>query len=249
MILLIDIGNSRLKWAVAVNGRINTGKPIYHQKGQLDCAFLMNEWERLDQPIKVIISNVAGQRIADSITDLVQQLWQQVPFFTQSVTQQFGVRNGYDNPSQLGVDRWVALLAAAHHYPLPACIIDCGSAITIDVIDATGLHLGGLIAPGIYTMKQSIIQGTSQINDIQEDTPIGLSGDTATAVNSGILLSGVGLIEQAIANEIKNNKIGLKSLLLCGGDAEIISARLKYSVTIDQDLIFKGLLILRDKSS
>lgn len=147
----------------------------------------------------VWLSNVAGEEIASLTSQLLQEQSCVNYRFATTQTQQCGVRNGYRKPQQLGVDRWLAMLAA-FHLPQRAtgqslCVVDCGTALTLDVLDATGRHLGGYIAPGLTAMREMLNQKLAHI-DIKPTDPGAvkvLADNTADGVARGcaqVLLGG-----------------------------------------------------------
>jgi type III pantothenate kinase len=149
------------------------------------------------------------------------------------------VRNGYNDAEKLGVDRWLALIAVRQRYKGNTCIVDCGTAITIDLIDAAGCHLGGLIAPGLRLMKTALATGTEALMFDQIKHPIGIANSTHAAIYTGTLWSVIGLIEHII-----NNQPEFTSLILTGGDAELIAEQLKCQAIVEADLILRGLAII-----
>src|SRR5262249_50802807 len=126
------------------------------------------------------------------------------PEFVVVRAEQFGVRCAYADPSRLGVDRWVAVLAAHHLAPGAACVIDAGTAVTFDAVDARGQRLGGLILPGPRLLASALDRNTDAIGATHAPgaRPLGLDllgKDTDTAVGNGAMLALTGALERAIA--------------------------------------------------
>jgi type III pantothenate kinase len=151
--------------------------------------------------------------------------------------QAFGVVNAYQQPERLGVDRWLSLVAVWQQYQVSACIVDCGTAITVDLLDAHGRHQGGLISPGLMLMKESLGQGTAALSVSDASHVFGLADSTEAAIYSGTLMAAIGLIEHVLAK----HPSGIR-LILTGGDAELIAGQLDAVSTVDPDLVLRGLL-------
>lgn len=158
----------------------------------------------------------------------------------------FGVSNGYSEPHKLGPDRWAALIAA-HHAQLGAtCIVDCGTALTIDVLTADGKHLGGLIMPGLNLMRSALFFHTHALPckmNLETETDIAsLARDTQAGIRSGTLYAVVATIERVIADIASDRK--LRTRVITGGDAEHIAPRLAGHYRHEPDLVLQGLAII-----
>lgn len=238
MNILIDIGNSRLKWACESDGKLSTQTALSHQQPDWQTQ-LLDAWQTLATPEKVAISCVANQDILQTVVAFAKQLWSDVEIIiAKSQAEEFGVKNSYQYPEKLGVDRWLCLIAARQYYPQAAWIIDCGSAITVDFIDANGVHGGGLIAPGLTLMKKALLQNTAALNFSSQSYQAGLANLTEAAIFSGTLYAAVGVIEQALKMQTVP-----AVLLLTGGDAMLIGRHLSQPFIIEPDLVLKGLSI------
>lgn len=243
MKLLVDIGNTRIKWAVEVNGVVEKSSAINHQPTYLEQ--IQQIWSKIESPEILAISSVSNQQIVDQLLTLAKILWPNVScVIAKSTAQAFAVTSGYKEAGKLGVDRWMGLIALRHYYPGDSCLIDCGTAITIDVLNKQGLHLGGLISPGIQLMKQSLFQGTENLSYVNQEFSVGLSDTTDSAIFSGTLLAAVGLIEKVITEFAKE----YQTIVLTGGDAVLLSKYLNYKVFIEQDFILKGLALYSNGS-
>jgi len=242
MRLLVDIGNSRVKWGTAQDHRIVSGEPFPSASESLEES-LDGHWLSLPIPRCIYACNVAGAEAERTITEWVQKQWGISPKFVGSVAQGYGVVNGYEIPEKLGVDRWVSLVAIREFGAQPICVADCGTALTFDVLDAQGRHLGGLIAPGLAMMKRVLVQETKGIRDVGLDHPGFLGRSTAAAVKGGVLAACAGLIEKSVGKAAK--ELGdVPSLVLTGGDAEIIADVLDRPCQVVPDLILRGLLCI-----
>lgn len=240
-ILLVDIGNSRVKWGLASAGSLVTGTAFATAS-----ASLPDEFERCwgELPLaRIWVANVAGPEIG-----LALQIWSQArygfePRFIRSEARANGVVNGYDVPERLGVDRWAALVAAREACAGPACVADCGTAITLDVLDGEGRHLGGMIAPGVELMRQALTGKALGLANIAAEYRGVLARDTGAAMASGSIQAAAGLIERGLAEAAR--RLGCApALLLCGGDADTIAAEFGAPCQLKPDLVLEGLLVI-----
>jgi len=154
-VLLVDLGNTRLKWAVLRDGRLGQVTAVPHAADGSDAPAL-TAWEQLAVPLRVLVGSVAGPECDRALTAHSRRLWNLEPRFVRARAEALGVTNGYDSPEKLGVDRWLALLAAHADGRGAACVVDCGTAVTIDVLDDAGRHRGGLIVPGLQLMGECL---------------------------------------------------------------------------------------------
>ncbi|MEI7868684.1 MAG: type III pantothenate kinase [Candidatus Methylumidiphilus sp.] len=240
--LLIDIGNSRVKWGLGRQGRIEPGQPFATQHISSD-AKLSRHWGKASPPAQVVVANVAGPDIANHLKTWTERRWGLTPQFVHSEAQGFGVSNAYFNPEKLGVDRWVALIAARHACTGPVCVADCGTAITVDALDSAGAHLGGVIAPGLAMMRRSLVSGTSDLPFADGEFHDCLARETISAIASGTRQALAGLIERSV----RQTSIDLGSeprLLLTGGDAASIASVLPIPFELRPELVLEGLLVI-----
>ena len=231
MILELDRGNSRLKWRLlATGGRRLAG-------GALPAAedSLQQLQNRLEPPITQIrLVNVAGPIILQAIVDWCRQVWKLSPAIATTTAEAGGVRCAYAAPQCLGSDRWLALLAARVHVGAQACIVaDCGSALTVDGIDALGQHVGGYIGPGYRRIIESLLATTEEITPdrpLSPPSPGGIclrpANTTADALERGALLMLSGLADAAAAELRRATGAERPPLLLTGGDAPLLAASL-----------------------
>ena len=245
MNLLIDMGNSRLKWAVTTGGQLMAGQFLVNNR--LNRDELVRLWKGLYHPRRIAISCVGANQLLELVQSVVNELWLDVEIIlVKPQAQAFGVINAYPQPQKLGVDRWLALIAAWQKYHGPVCIVDCGTAITVDFIDAGGHHQGGLISPGLALMKKSLDRGTEALLYNETDEIAGycaseplamLANVTEAAIYNGTLIAAVGFIEHVLAKQPLP-----RQLILTGGDAALIASHLNVTSIIDPDLVLRGLL-------
>lgn len=242
---LVDIGNSRIKWARHKGGMFSTGTPFPTDAGRL-AASLDSLWLRMDQPSAVYVSNVAGPDSAAELERWVHDRWGIAVHFAQSAARHGCVSNGYTTPEQLGVDRWLGLLGLQRNHVLPACLVDCGTAITADVLDAEGRHRGGVIAPGMATMRRALHQDTHALGWAQSQPTSGAFGrDTVSGIALGGALACAGLVEKFLAasNEALQQPV---RLVMTGGEAALIGHHLSMPYCPDETIVLSGLLTLAE---
>ena len=251
MNLLIDMGNTRLKWGIASAGQIISGLPLDNNRISRDV--LVELWKGIYRPRRLAISCVCANQLLELVQSVALDLWLDVDIvLVKSQAQAFGVINAYQQPEKLGVDRWLSLVAVWHKYQRQACIADCGTAITLDLIDADGRHQGGLISPGLTLMRKSLSQGTAALPLADPDhvladgsmlyagsgNPVVMpANSTEAAIYNGVLAAAVGLIEHVLAKQPAN-----RQLILTGGDAGLIAGQLGFSAIMEPDLVLRGLL-------
>ena len=246
MILLFDIGNSRMHWATLRDGKMGVSQAVLHA----DVSFDGDDFRSLnevDDVESIWVANVAGQAVARQLTDWSMARWRIKPHFAVSPVSGFGVINKYREPAKLGIDRWLNLVAAHRIVRGFACVVDCGSAITFDVLTPAGEHLGGLIMPGLRMMTGALARETHAIvcynsSDTDGSFP-GWATQTADAVSKGVLYAASGGINAAI-HEAREKYGDAVQVLLTGGDADTIAPRLQVPVIREQDLVLKGLAIV-----
>ena len=159
------------------------------------------------------------------------------------------MQNGYDDYRQMGVDRWLGILATRNRYSQAACIVDAGTAVTIDQVDASGTHLGGVIVPGLDLMRRSLLSDTGDIgrlaglenNGLAPDKRIILGKTTEDAIRGGSLSAICGLIEFCM--EQLHSRDGDSVLIVTGGDAERIVPQLRVAADHHPLLVLEGLMI------
>lgn len=231
--LWLDLGNTRLKyWLTDEAGNILDSAAEQHLQAPADLLKgLTYRFERLN-PDFIGVSSVLGQVTNTQVADSLARL--DKPFEFAQVTAKHALMRSDYNASQLGVDRWLQMLGAVDNSK-QQCVIGCGTALTIDLIDH-GHHLGGYIFPSIYLQREALFSGTRQISII-DGTFDSIAAGTTTqdAVHRGILLSIVGAIEMIIKQHPSFE------LVMTGGDASIIAQHLSRQPAIQQDLLLQGL--------
>lgn len=231
--LWLDLGNTRLKyWLTDDSGTVLDNAAEQHLQAPADLLKgLTYRFERLN-PDFIGVSSVLGQAVNHQVAESLARLGIAFEFAQVNATHAL-MKSDY-NPSQLGVDRWLQMLGAVDNQK-KQCVIGCGTALTIDLIEQ-GHHLGGYIFPSIYLQREALFSGTRQIS-IVEGTfdSIKVGTTTQDAVHRGILLSIVGAI-----NEVSQRHPDFE-LMMTGGDADIFIPYLHHTPTVQQDLLLQGL--------
>jgi type III pantothenate kinase len=243
MNLLLDIGNSSIKWAQADGTTLLAADSALHRDADFE-ALADSIWQAIDIPQRVIVSNVAGHAMAVRLTAWTERHWRLTPRFVSATRQAAGLTNAYTQPEELGVDRWAAMLGARMDYPGALCVVDCGSAITVDLVSAGGLHRGGLIVTGIDMMRQALQDNTANLRVPGETHDICLLAcNTNDAIASGSLYAAAAAIER-IAAEMAAASKGSLQTILTGGDAARVLPLLTITTRHDPELVLKGLAVL-----
>ncbi|GJI95135.1 type III pantothenate kinase [Duganella sp. BJB488] len=247
MILLIDAGNTRVKWALA---ELGTAPGTWIAHGAVMHADLQQLELHLSEAVadrgvdRIVIANVAGGALRVQLEYVLQRTFpamilpeHAIEWFA-SLPALAGVTNGYRNPAQLGCDRFAAAIAG---HTLAAgrevIVANCGTATTIDAITADGMFLGGMILPGLGLMASSLARNTAQLPQIAQDgkLPDGFADNTDDAILSGCLAAQSGAIEHAYARH------GASECIISGGAAPYIAPMLKVPYRIVENIVLIGL--------
>ena len=249
MNLLVDIGNARIKWALQDEDSWTDGEAQLH-KGRAFKDIARPIWKDLAQPDRVIVSNVAGREYEKSVQTWVKRRWKVIPEFLRAQASLCGVSNAYQVPERLGADRWANLIAAHAYYTGPAIIIDCGTAITIDALDASGRHLGGLIVPGMDLMSAALVGNAAgiELNEPGSQSVSLLGGSTESAVAGGVLYTVVALVDR-VCQDLRAELGDATNMILTGGDAGRILPLLDNRPRHDANLVLKGLSAFAEETA
>ena len=244
MTVLVDIGNTRIKWATLEAGALAHRGSAVHRDG-LDAAFAAFAAALPKSLGRVIAANVAGEAVAARLAKVVAARPGASLELVATTAERFGVRCAYRDPSRLGVDRWVAIVAAHHAASGAACVIDAGTAVTFDAVDAGGAHLGGLILPGAVLLAAALDKNTSDIGATAPvaDVPRGLEllgRNTAAAVGNAARLALSAALDRAVAR-VTEALDAAPVVYLTGGDAPALAPWLETRVEPRADLVLEGL--------
>lgn len=237
MILDIDIGNSRLKWLLRDSGGVES-RGTCSSMQQLIKLLCM----RSVLPQRTRVCCVGESQKLEHLDEWLQQ--NQLPLLERAVASRFaaGVSSGYEQPQRLGADRWLAVCAGWHKTGRSTVVVDAGSAMTIDFIDASGGHCGGYIVPGITMQQRSLLANTQQVRFDTDFSRAGLVPGVATvnAVNNGIARMLTAMIEYSTASFSRLSGES-PELLLTGGDAPLVGPLLDVPYLLEPDLVLDGI--------
>lgn len=236
MKLLLDAGNTRLKWAWWDHG-FRPGGAVVHAGRSPEAALAALDLKLL--PTEVWAAGVASPAVHAAMEDWAQRCNQLTPRWVTTAASACGVRCAYRNPDKLGVDRWLSLIAAFHRVRGAACVVDAGTALTLDVVDAHGQHLGGLIAPGLGAQRRGLRRETQVRSREARDAPTWLARDTDSAVAWGTLHAVIGLIERVHARV--SVSVPDMACLITGGEAEQLLPHLGDGWAFEPHLVLEGL--------
>lgn len=241
LIFAVDAGNTRTKWGLFDTDThcwTASGSAAKHQR-----SALASQWAAIPEPGSIVISSVARVEHTEALLRDCRA-WRPAPRLVKAQAAQCGVKNRYDDPGQLGSDRWAALIGARNLFPgRDILIVQSGTATTIDTLDADGVFLGGLILPGMHLMRQSLEQGTAMPGYPPGEQRIH-PRNTADAIQSGVLNAIAGAIErryQALDRD--------PLCLLSGGDADILLPLLQHPAQRVDDLVLQGLILIAQEGT
>lgn len=240
-LLVIDIGNTRLKWGWQDSTGLLCGEPIVHRHTDIS-DLLQRTWTFPVAPERILMSSVASSALAKQVTQWINTSWNITPHVVGSSAQLGALRNAYAQPEQLGSDRWIAMLEAWYTVKSTVCVVDCGTAVTIDVVDATGQHLGGMIMPGFNAMVSALASTTSLVLDeLQFPERFELATSTQDAIVTGASQSISSLVTRTI-DWLEQSSGESVVCFVTGGDGARLSTLLERSHIVDSDLVIKGLV-------
>lgn len=259
-LLELDIGNTRIKWRCSSSGGRVRGFLVWADFESVeDCLRLLLvdvEGAGCAQIEEVRVANVSGAATADCLRELTLQRWGVDPVFAVVTESAAGVSNGYDAIERLGVDRWLAVLAGAKNDEVQragACVVlDCGSAITADVLVANRFE-GGYIVPGLRLMREALFGNTAQVKVVANSSlpasGLSLGVNTDEAVRLGLPMMVIGLVRELLERMRLEYSLSSIGLMLTGGDVSVIQSALQGlevdGVTVEvmhkEELVLDGL--------
>lgn len=229
--LLLDVGNTRLKWRLLSDGAIV-------QEGGLALADINSDlWADMPSPPKIFGSCVAAQSVQDQLNTLCGQRWQLSPEWLKVEATCAGLTNSYDI-QKLGPDRWAAVIAAFHRVKGAVIVVSAGTAITVDAVTAQGHYLGGLIVPGIHLMRQALAEKTARL-PLADGAFSNFPTQTVDAIYAGSIDAACGAIER-LARRLGVNV----PCVLSGGDAPLLASQLPLEVICVDNLVLDGLQVI-----
>lgn len=247
--LVLDVGNTRLKWALYADGAAPGTPALHHGAVFLETIDELAEgdWKALPAPSQMLGCVVAGEAVRRRVEEQMEQ-WDAEPRWVSAQAAEAGVTNGYDFPSRLGADRWVAMIGARHRVlaagaPRPALVVMVGTAVTVDALDADGRFLGGLILPGFGLMLKALEMGTAGLK-----VPTGEVVDFPTNTSDALMSGGSYALAGAVQRQARRLRehCGVEPALVMSGGAAVKLAPITGLPfeTVDH-LIFDGLLAIQ----
>ena len=238
MILAVDSGNTNVKWGIFDGHKWLVLKINPH----FDYIALADSWKSLPSISLIIISNVAGTSARKSLTDLLP-LSSSKPLWIEATRTQCGLINNYYNSESLGSDRWASMIAIWNQYHEPSLIVTVGTAMTVDMISASGDFVGGIITPGVSILNNALADKTS-LPSAETGIYDSFSLSTENALFTGVIDSLVGVIEKVYCSML--NKYHYKKIhcVLSGGDSKVLLPYLDPRFTLIDNLVLKGLLVI-----
>jgi len=250
MKLLIDIGNTRLKWAYAENGQLLLpGSLVHRGAAEKQITRFIAALEQVPDAAAAV--NVAGPAVENVLRHTILDRFG-VDLQVVRTQPRFGeVINGYATFEQLGADRWAAIVGAWQLRRRALCVVDAGTAVTIDLVAAGGRHQGGVIVPGLELMRASLMRDTSDIGAFARQSSgqlpdDWLGKDTRSAVERGVLLMLCSTIDRVVSSMAQDGNP--PHIVLTGGDAPLVGPRLSYPVEQHPLLVLEGLRHLAAES-
>ncbi|MAS82202.1 MAG: hypothetical protein CMF45_05900 [Legionellales bacterium] len=242
MKLLLDIGNSSVNWALEKGGQLAMDGVFSYDKNTFD-KNLQENLSFLQTPSNILVANVAGNKVFADLQSWVKQRWR-IECWQPSVSTKFNqLKNSYNDIQEMGIDRWLAMIAAWEEHHTALCVVGCGTALTIDSIDLEGNHFGGYIIPGIELMQQALIMKTESINvSTNKHVSIAYAQGTQAAINNGAFFATTAMIDRVVMN-LSDELKTLPKCIIFGGMAELISRLLKNEFQHESNLVLYGLLI------
>jgi type III pantothenate kinase len=245
--LAIDVGNTRLKWAIFASTALGA-EPMNQGAVFLETIDELadTEWKQVEPPTSILGCQVAGDAVRLRVEQQLE-LWDVPPRWVVPSQQQAGVINGYEHPSRLGADRWVAMIGARRHVlargpARPALVVMVGTAVTVDALDTQGRFLGGLILPGFGVMLKALEMGTAGLK-----VPTGEIVEFPTNTSDALMSGGAYAIAGAVQRQYRRlrERTGQEPLLLMGGGAAVKLAPITdLPIEMVESLVFDGLVAI-----
>lgn len=235
--LLVDAGNTRIKWGVHDGRRwVATGAVA-----TADAESLALAWAGAPRARTATASNVAGEAVRRTLEAACARAGTALHFI-RSEARQLGVSNGYREPGQLGADRWAALIAAHHAGPGHKLVVNAGTALTIDALAADGRFLGGVIVPGPALMRRSLDSGTAGLR-LTEGEFHEFPASTPDAITSGAIQACAGAVAR-LGEAMGRRGVAPGRVILSGGAAAELAAHLPIAPAIHENLVLDGLVLI-----
>lgn len=235
MKLILDLGNSRLKWAQCGANGWQPGESC--ASGDIPAA-----WTTLARPEGVWLASVARADMSNALCEWIQRTWNLNVERVTARREAFGVRVLYEIPETLGADRFAALIGARYRIQKACVVVDCGTAVTVDALAENGDHLGGVILPGLALMRDVLMEGTGLIRLTSGRADDVCARTTQDGVAAGTLIGLAAAIDALIARQ--QDRLGPAGVILTGGDAALLRPLLKMETIEIPDLVLRGVAVV-----
>ncbi len=241
--LVLDFGNTSVKWGAAphLTEEGFAGEVAYaHASGAEALAqALRHAWPLTRAPGAIGYVGVRCSSLESQVTARLGGYWDVPVSRLESRAAEAGVVNGYDRPEELGSDRWAALIAARRQAPGGACVVDVGTAITVDGLDDEGLHVGGAIFPGPGLLRRILAEGASGLPHVSDEAGGHLPARaTSEAIQSGVAVGELAALEALVDKVGKACPPAVPRLITGGGALGVIAGS-------DRDWLFCPRLVLQ----
>ncbi len=251
MLFVLDIGNSRLKWALYT---MPHHASAIHSQGvcfleNID-QLAENDWADLPAPSYILGCIVAGDAIKGRVKEQLE-LWQAVPQWVVASERECGVTNGYDHPMRLGADRWVAMIGARQRLiqqglaSRPLVVVMVGTAVTVEAMDSSGKFLGGFIIPGHGIMLKALESGTAGLH-VPTGEVVPFPTNTSDALTSGGTYAIAGAVERMMSH-VREHCGQEPHCVMTGGAGWKMAPSMSTSFELVDNLIFDGLLEIAEQ--
>ncbi len=243
-VLFFDVGNTQIKW------QYQEGQEQL-VRGAVPSVEIAGNWlaclkRDVPEPEAIAVSCVKSAEYQARLVMLLRATFDVDPFVAVVTRQACGVTCSYQEPARLGIDRWLAMIAVRSQVSGAFCVVDCGSAVTIDWVNDQGIHLGGFIVAGLRLSITALLSGTDQVvvdDDRLQHAGVDPGKNTTDAVYNGAVSGVVSQVESAY-QKLLQFSAAEPILILTGGDAELLSGKLNVPHNLVNDLVFDGLKML-----
>ncbi len=240
--LVVDIGNSRIKWAAVISRSLQDHGAASYAGEALD-ALLDDAWRDLVPPASITYCSVGASASGEVLERWARQRWGVDCRRVHTVASGFGVRCAYAKPQSLGADRWAALVACWHKYGRAACSVDCGTAITADAVSEKGQHLGGVILPGVMLMRHALSSRAEGIPaEISKNRGV-FAKSTADGVAAGTVYAAAAAVDRVVV-EMEASLPAGSARILTGGDMEVVEPFVATAFRREPHLVLHGLAVI-----
>lgn len=239
--VLVDVGNTRAKWV-----QLGPGDEVKRGVCSADALLKHADTWPVSDMAEVLIASVLSPSFEETLEQGLRQRGFDVWFARPRAS--FGrLCNGYVQPEQMGVDRWLAMVGACGNAGDAFCVVDAGSALTIDLVTSSGTHIGGYIIPGTDMMRSALLAGTDRVRfETIDQGSLAPGVSTAEAVEHGILLAQAGAVQAALQQPASTDAV---RVLFCGGGGRQLLELLvdwlenrRCTAALRPDLVFEGVL-------